>query len=121
MGLMPRAAQTRRKPTKSEAPDVPEELRGFPERLTAARTSNTDKGPTELSINTSRLERGIRVRGMTALTAVRLARELGVSVGYLLANESPPEQQPRRLRRDSAPIRAEQLDELSASVRPGEK
>jgi hypothetical protein len=81
-----RMPPTLRKPSPIEVPDVPEELLGFPERLTLARTMKRLQ-PSE--IRSSRLERGIRVRGMTALTVTRLAAALGVRVGWLLRGEEP--------------------------------
>jgi len=78
----------------------------------AARATAGDKGPSELGFNTSRLERGLRVRKMAALTAVKLARELGCSVGWLLVGEgSGPVVQNSRSDRDAAPIVAEEIDE----------
>jgi len=80
------ARGTLRKQSPDELPDVPEELLGFPERLVLARTLRK-LSPSETL--TSRQERGIRVRGMTALWVVRLAANLGVRVGWLLTGEEP--------------------------------
>jgi hypothetical protein len=103
---MARPSRSRR--SGKEISEVPEELAGFPGRLQSAREL-AKKGPSELKINTSRYERGLRLRKMSAVTVVRLARELGVSVGYLLAGENT-EPRGTRLRRDSAPIRAEEIE-----------
>jgi hypothetical protein len=91
-----------------EAPDVPDELLGFPERIVLARKlarlQPKDTG-------TSRLERGLRVRKMAALTAVRIAERLGVRVGWLLRGEEPMYDPGRGPPRNGAAIVAEEVDE----------
>lgn len=91
-----------------EAPDVPEELIGFPERIVLARKlarlQPKDTG-------TSRLERGLRVRKMAALTAVKIAEQLGVRVGWLLRGEEPMYDPGRGPPRNGASIVAEEPDD----------
>lgn len=79
-------ARSLRKQSLNEVPDVPEELLGFPERITLARTMRK-LAPSET--RTSRLERGVRVRNVSARTVVKLAALLGVRVGWLLRGEEP--------------------------------
>jgi hypothetical protein len=80
---MPRGTARKKAP---EIVDVPDEMLGFPERLVEARTMLKAQ-PSEFG--TSRLERGIRVRGVTALTVMRIAAKMGVRVAWLLTGEEP--------------------------------
>lgn len=80
---------TTKKPTSLELV----ELTTFPERLKYARTrakltkaalaKRAGMDPSRMT----RLESGERVQGIEAATVIRLARELGTSVGWLAADE----------------------------------
>jgi transcriptional regulator with XRE-family HTH domain len=84
-------------PRKRTAPELPE-LATFPARLTYARER---AGMTKLALAKAlgvdpgaitRHEQGERAQGIEAATLIRLARELGVPVGWLAADEGqlPP-------------------------------
>lgn len=110
MGAVTRAAIRRRAPS-AEVPYIPPELDGITKRLVEAReragVSVTDAG-------TSRLERGYRLKNLSAVVAVRIAEQLGVSVGWLLTGEGPPRPTtlpPSSRPRNPASIRAEEVDE----------
>lgn len=112
MRSVTRAALRRRGPSE-EVPYIPPELNGITRRLEQAR-ERAGLGVSE--VGTSRLERGYRLKNLSAVVAVRIAQKLGVSVGWLLTGEgpmhvsasSPPSP---RTTRHPASIRAEEVDE----------
>jgi hypothetical protein len=57
------------------------------------------------------MERGLRLKQLSAVVAVRLARKLGVSVGWLLTGEGQMRDPSLRPSRHPASIRAEEIDE----------
>jgi transcriptional regulator with XRE-family HTH domain len=110
MRVVTRAALRRRAPS-AEVPYIPPELDGITKRLVEARER---AGLTVTDAGTSRLERGYRLKNLSAVVAVRIAKQLGVSVGWLLTGEGtqrptvpPPSSRPRH----PASIRAEEIDE----------
>lgn len=109
MSPVTRAALRRRGPSE-EVPFIPSELDGITKRIVQAR----ERAGLEVSAaGTSRLERGYRLKKLSAVVAVRLARKLGVSVGWLLTGEGQmhPSEAPSRPSRHPASIRAEELSE----------
>ncbi len=79
-------------PKKKPSPELPE-LAGFPARLTYARErAKITKAKLAELIGVdpgaiTRHEQGERAQGIEAATIIRLARELGVPVGWLAADE----------------------------------
>lgn len=110
MRTVTRAALRRRGPS-AEVPFVPAELDGITRRLVEAR----ERAGIDISeLGTSRMERGYRLKNLSAVVAVRIANKLGVSVGWLLTGEGamvPSERPPLRRSRHPASIRAEEIDE----------
>lgn len=111
MRAVTRAALRRRGPS-AEVPFVPPELEGITRRLVEAR----ERAGIDISkLGTSRMERGYRLKNLSAVVAVRIADKLGVSVGWLLTGEGsmvpPPARPPLRPSRHPASIRAEEIEE----------
>jgi hypothetical protein len=109
MGAVTRAALRRRGPSE-EVPYIPPELEGITRRLVEAR----EQAGIEVSkVGTSRMERGYRLKKLSAVVAVRLARKLRVNVGWLLTGEGPMrlDGSPSRPSRHPASIRAEEISE----------
>lgn len=77
-----RAAKSR----PAETSDVPEEMHGFPERLTLARVQ---AGLKTSDLGSSRLEAGCRVRRLSALRVIQLAHMCRVRPAWLLTGEEP--------------------------------
>lgn len=100
-------APLRRREQSDEIPYVPPELKGFPGRVEEARRA---AGLLVSEAGTSRWERGIRLKKVTAVEIIRLARKLGVcTAGWIMTGEGDP---PRAVRRqDPEPIRAEEVEE----------
>ena len=75
---------------------APPELKTLPGRVTYARERlgmTMTELATQLDVplsTMSRLESGERIDGIEAATLIRLARALGVPVGWLAANEGAP-------------------------------
>jgi hypothetical protein len=107
MGAVTRAALRRRGPS-AEVPYIPPELDGITKRLVDARQQ---AGLDVSEVGTSRMERGYRLKNLSAVVAVRLAKKLGVNVGWLLTGEGPMRDPSSRASRHPASIRAEELDE----------
>jgi|SRR5688500_10785560 len=103
-------AALRRRAVSGEVPYVPPELDGITRRLVEARER---AGLAVSAAGTSRLERGYRLKNLSAVVAVRIAQKLGVSVGWLLTGEGSMREtaRPSRPSRHPASIRAEELDE----------
>jgi hypothetical protein len=111
MGAVTRAALRRRGPS-AEIPYIPPELDGITKRLVEARQQ---AGLDVSAVGTSRMERGLRLKQLSAVVAVRLAKKLGVNVGCLLTGEGSMRgagnSGSSRPSRHPASIRAEELDE----------
>lgn len=111
MAPVTRAALRRRGPS-AEVPYVPPELDGITRRLVEARER---AGVPIATLGTSRMERGYRLKNLSAVVAVRIANQLGVSVGWLLTGEgemrAPSSPPAARRSRHPASIRAEEIDE----------
>jgi hypothetical protein len=111
MNPMTRAALRRRGPS-AEVPYIPPELEGITKRLVEAR----EQAGLDISeVGTSRMERGYRLKNLSAVVAVRIANQLKVNVGWLLTGEGPMREatgsSSSRPSRHPASIRAEELDE----------
>lgn len=95
----------RRREKPEEVPYTPPELKGIERRIEQAREL---AGLKVEEVGTSRYERGYRLKNISAVVLVRLARKFGQPVGWLIAGEG----EPRRPRpNDPAPIRAEEVEE----------
>lgn len=106
MPLVTRAALRRRGPS-AEVPYIPPELDGITKRIVEAR----ERAGLDVSkVGTSRMERGYRLKNLSAVVAVRVAKKLGVSVGWLLTGEGSMRASSRPSRHPAS-IRAEELDE----------
>jgi hypothetical protein len=105
-------AALRRRGVSDEVPYIPPEIDGFTRRLVEAREQ---AGVDVSELGTSRMERGYRLKNLTAVVAVRLAEKLKVNVGWLLTGEGPMRSggsdTGSRPSRHPASIRAEELDE----------
>jgi hypothetical protein len=101
-----RAAKRRREPSE-EVPFIPPELKGVNKRVEQAREL---AGLQVSEAGTSRWERGLRLKKASAVEFVRLAKKLGVRVGWLICGELPMRDGGRGPN-DPAPIRAEELEE----------
>lgn len=84
-------------PVESGAPGVPLELAGMPERLRALRENagytsrrKMDDAAEIANGRTGRIESGDRLKGISALTVVKLAKKLAVSADYILTGVSAP-------------------------------
>lgn len=97
----------RRRGASEEVPFVPPELKGINRRIEEARER---AGLSVTDVDTSRWERGLRLKEASAVKFVRLARRLNVRVGWLLCGELPMTDG-RSGPDDPAPIRAEEIDE----------
>jgi len=88
-------ANHHRMPKKKPAAELPE-LATFPARLTYARErAGITKAALAKKLGVdagaiTRHEQGERAQGIEAATVIRLARELGVPVGWLAADEGNP-------------------------------
>lgn len=107
MGPVTRAA-LRRRGASAEVPYIPPELDGITRRLVEAREQ---AGLDVSTVGTSRMERGYRLKNLSAVVAVRIAEKLKVNVGWLLTGEGPMRSATSRASRHPASIRAEELDE----------
>lgn len=85
-----------KKTAKSASPPAPQELTTLPDRLKYARkrVGFSQKELAERSqvseSQLSRYESAERIEGVEAATVIRLARALGVPVGWLVADEGEP-------------------------------
>jgi hypothetical protein len=101
-------AALRRRGTPAEVPYIPPELDGITRRLVEAREA---AGIEVSKLGTSRLERGLRLKNLSAVVAVRIANRLKVNVGWLLTGDGPMRKPGSQTSRHPASIRAEELDE----------
>lgn len=109
MVVVTRAALRRRAPSE-EVPYIPPELTGITKRLVEAREQS---GLSISAVGTSRMERGYRLKKLTAIMVVRIARKLRVSAHWLLTGEGPmrvPGEESRPSRHPAS-IRAEEVSE----------
>ena len=99
-------AKMRRRGVSNEVVDIPTEFGPIVRRLIEARE---EAGVSISDAGTSRWERGVRLRGATALEFVRVAEKLGVRVGWLIRGEQPMRNTSRL--DDATAIRAEEVEE----------
>lgn len=96
----------RRREKSEEVPYTPPELKGISKRIEQAREL---AGLSVEEVGTSRYERGLRLKNISAVVLVRLARKFDQPVGWLIAGDGPGPR--RRGPDDPASIRAEEVDE----------
>ena len=87
---------------------MPPELKGVTKRIEQARDL---AGLNVTEAGTSRWERGLRLKKASAVEFVRLAKKLGVRVGWLLRGELPMRDGSAGNARNPAPIQAEEIEE----------